>query len=371
MGSHALFSPSAAHRWINCPPSLRLNEKEPDSESVYAQEGTDAHSLCEYKLKKLCGMDVDDPTENLTYYDAEMEECTEYYVQEVYKTYCRAKNPDLLIEQRLDLSEFVPECFGTADSVVITDGKLYIFDFKYGKNVEVRAAENPQMMLYALGVIDMFDGIYEIKDIYLNIIQPRMNNHSVCAITKDYLLGWAENVLKPAAKLAYDGEGELNSGDWCGFCKVKAKCRKLKEENLKLAQYEFKEPDLLSNDEIAEILPQLEKLTAWAGDVKEYALKQAINGEEFNGYKLVEGRSIRKYTDENAVAEAVKKAGFDPYTHDVLGITAMEKMLGKTQFSKLLGGLVHKPKGKPVLVPGSDKRPPYKESAADDFMEVK
>ncbi len=297
MRKHALFSPSAAHRWINCPPSLRLNEKEPDSESEYAQEGTDAHSLCEYKLKKLLGANVKDPTENLTYYDAEMEEYTEYYVQEVYKAYCSAKNANLLIEQRLDLSEFVPECFGTADSVVIADEKLCVFDFKYGKNVEVRAEDNPQMMLYALGVIDMFDGIYEIKDIYLNIIQPRMNNHSACAATKDYLLDWAENVLKPVAKLAYDGEGELNSGDWCKFCKVKAKCRKLKEENLKLARYEFKEPDLLSNDEIAEILPQLEKLTAWAGDVKEYALKQAINGEEFNGYKLVEGRSIRKYTD--------------------------------------------------------------------------
>ncbi len=370
MGKHALFSPSAAHRWINCPPSLRLNESEPDTESNFAQEGTDAHSLCEYKLKKLLGMDVKSPVENLTYYDTEMEECTEYYAQEVYKAYCSTNNPELLIEQKLDMSDFVPDCFGTADSVVIADRTLKIFDFKYGKNVEVSAEENPQMMLYALGVIDMFDGIYDIYDVHLSIIQPRMNNYSAFAVTKDYLLEWAENVLKPAAKLAYDGEGELNSGDWCKFCKVKAKCHKLKEENLKLAEYEFKQPYLLSNDEIAEILPQIENLTAWAGAVKEYALNQALKGEKFNGYKLVEGRSVRKYTDENSVAEAVKDAGFDPYTHDVLGITAMEKMLGKTRFNKLLGELVHKPKGKPVLVPDSDKRPPYKESAADDFTEV-
>lgn len=278
------------------------------------------------------------------------------------------KDSAVLIEQRLDFSRFVPDGFGTGDCVIIADGTLYIVDYKHGKGVEVSAEANPQMMLYALGALELFDGIYDIDTVRMAIFQPRRDNVSVCVMAKDDLLQWAHNDLIAKAKLAYEGGGEFACSDWCRFCKVKANCRKRAEYNLELAKYNFEMPATLDATEIAATLAKADELFAWAADVKEYALQQALSGVEYDGWKVVEGRSNRKYTDEDAAADAVTAAGYDPYEKKVLGIAAMEKLLGKKKFAELLGGLVEKPQGKPVLVPLTDKRPPMN-TAAEDFKE--
>lgn len=377
MGKHALLSASSSHRWLNCPPSARLCENYEDRGSEYAQEGTDAHSLCEHKLKLALGMDTADPTENLSFYNEEMEQCAcdyaSYVLELVEEAKKICKDPVVLIEQRLDFSRFVAEGFGTGDCVIIADGTLYIVDYKHGKGVEVSAVENPQMMLYALGALELFDSIYDIDTVRMTIFQPRRENVSVCVMAKDDLLQWAYNDLMAKAKLAYEGGGEFACGDWCRFCKAKAACRKRAEYNLELARYDFAMPATLEDAEIAVILDKADELAAWAADVKEFALQQALNGVRYAGFKVVEGRSNRKYTDEDAVADTVKKAGYDPYEPKLLGITAMEKLLGKKQFAKLLSGLVEKPQGKPALVPESDKRQEMNidkaASAAEDFKE--
>ena len=306
----------------------------------------------------------------LSFYDEEMEECAcsyaEYVLSLVEEAKKSCKDPVVLVEQKLDFSRFVKDGFGTGDCVIIADGTLYIVDYKHGKGVEVSAAENPQMMLYALGALELFDGIYDIDTVRMTIYQPRRENVSVCVMAKDDLLQWAYNDLMTKAKLAYDGEGEFNAGEHCRFCKAKAVCRKRAEYNLELARYDFEMPATLEDDEIAAILIKADELAAWAADVKEFALQQALSGVKYDGFKIVEGRSNRKYTDENAVADTVKKAGYDPYEPKLLGITAMEKMLGKKKFADILNGLVEKPQGKPALVQESDRRPPLN-TAVEDF----
>ena len=369
---HAVLSASSAKRWINCPPSARLCENYDDKSSDFAAEGTDAHALCEYKLKNALEIEATNPAENLTWYNEEMNECAEGYASYILELVEKAKqtcsDPVVLIEQRVDFSRWVPEGFGTADCIVIADGVMNVVDYKHGKGVEVCAAENPQMMLYALGALEIFDGIYDIDEIYMTIYQPRKSNISVSVIEKDELLEWAQNGLIYRAKLAFEGKGDYHCGEWCRFCKAKAECRERAAVNLELARYEFQEPALLNDDEIAEILGRIDELTAWASDIKEYALNQAINGKEWTGWKLIEGRSNRKYINDNAVAKVVEDAGFDPYEHKVLGITAMQKMLGKAKFNELLGDFIEKPQGKPALVPESDKRPAIN-TAKNDFME--
>lgn len=230
------------------------------------------------------------------------------------ESFCKTcKDPVVLIEQRLDFSRFVKDGFGTGDCVIIADGTLDIVDYKHGKGVEVSSVENPQMMLYALGALELFDGIYDIDTVRMTIFQPRRDNVSVCIMSKDDLLQWAYNDLTYKAKLAYEGGGEFACGDWCRFCKAKAVCRKRAEYNLELAKYDFEMPDTLEDAEIAAILDKADELTAWAADVKEYALRQALSGTEYPGYKVVEGRSNRRYISEEAVADAVSQAGYDPY----------------------------------------------------------
>lgn len=369
---HALLSASFSHRWLNCPPSVRLSEGIPDKGSEYAREGTDAHSLCEYRLKKLLGMDAVDPTEHLDWYNGEMEECAENYASYVLELLERAKetcaDPVVLVEQRVDFSRFVDNGFGTADSIIISDGALNIVDYKHGKGVEVSAEGNPQMMLYALGALEIFDGIYDIDEVRMTIFQPRIGNISVSEMSKDALLEWANGELTEKAALAYEGGGDFACGDWCRFCKAKAVCRKLAEENLKMAQYDFAPADTLDETEIAAILDRADELAAWVTDVKDYALSQALQGVRYPGYKVVEGRSARKYTSEDAVAQVVSGAGYDPYTHKVLGLTEMQKLLGKQKFNELLAAFIVKPQGKPVLVPETDKRP-IMNTAKDDFKE--
>ncbi|MDO4187548.1 MAG: DUF2800 domain-containing protein [Lachnospiraceae bacterium] len=369
---HAFLSASASHRWLNCPPSAKLCESLPDQTSSFAQEGTDCHELCAYLVEKAIGKDVKDPTENLTYYNAEMQNCAEEYCSYVLeqleeaKKYCT--DPMVFIEQRLDFSRWVENGFGTGDCLILADQVLQIIDYKHGLGVLVESDHNSQMMCYALGALEAFDGIYDIDRVTMTIFQPRRDNISTWSCTKEELLKWADEVLAPTAALAYEGKGEFKAGEHCQFCKVKATCRKRAEFNLELAQYDFAMPDTLDEMEIAAILEKVDQLIAWGNDIKDYALVQAQAGTHFEGWKIVEGRSNRKFTDEAAVATAVTEAGFDPYEKKLLGITAMSSLLGKKQFDELLGGLVYKPPGKPALVPESDKRPAMN-TATDDFKD--
>ena len=373
MGKHALLSASSSHRWLNCPPSARLSEHYADQGSEYAAEGTEAHSLCEYKLKTALGLKASNPTANLRYYFEEMEDCANGYAAfilelvETARQTCR--DPIVLIEQRLDFSRYVRDGFGTGDCVLIADGTLHVVDYKHGQGVLVEAEGNPQMMLYALGALELFDGIYDISTVSMTIYQPRRENISTHTVFKESLYQWAEDVLRLASEQAYAGEGALRCGDWCRFCKAKSECRARAEENMALARYDFRKPPLLTDDEVESILARVDELITWATDIKEYALQAALRGKRWDGWKLVEGRANRRYTDEQAVAQAVIAAGYDPYESALRGITAMEKALGKTTFHDLLAPLVEKPQGKPTLVPLSDKRPAIA-TAQNDFMEV-
>lgn len=376
MAKHATLSPSSSKMWIACPPSAQLNATIQDKGSEYAAQGTDAHALCEAKLKKAMGVEVADPRENLTYLDAEMEECSDAYVQFVMEKVAAAKNPIVMVEQHVDFSRFVPQGYGTCDAAIVSQGNLHVIDFKYGVGVAVSAGSdeegvNSQLACYALGALSVFDGIYDIDTVSMSIFQPRREVAETYTITKDDLFKWAEEVLRPAANLASEGGGTYKAGAHCQFCRGKQTCRKRAEHNLELARYDFAKPDMLEDDEVEAILARADEFISWANDVKEYAFNAAVAGKEWVGWKLVEGRSNRKYVSEDAVADAINKAGFDPYERKVLGITAMTRLLGKTKFDELLGALIEKPAGKPTLVPMSDKRPALKNSAKDDFKEEK
>jgi len=374
MGKHALLSASSSHRWLNCPPSARLCEQYEDKGSDYAAEGTEAHALGEYKLKTALGIKAKDPTTTLTRFSEEMDECANGYATYILELVETAKqtcaDPVVLIEQRLDFSKYVEDGFGTGDCVIIADGTLHICDYKHGQGVLVDAVNNPQMKLYALGALELFDGIYDIDEVSMTIYQPRRDNISTHTVFKESLYQWADEVLKPTAKIAYSGGGEYNCGDWCQFCKAKYECKKRAERNMELAKLEFNRPPLLEDDEIESILGKFDDLISWASDIKDYALQTALCGKRWFGWKVIEGKSNRRYVNEDAVAKTVQSVGYDPYEHKVMGITAMEKALGKSRFSELLGGLVEKPQGKPTLVPEGDKRPAIN-TAKNDFMEVK
>ena len=306
-----------------------------------------------------------------------MQNCAEEYRNyvleqiEAAKEFC--KDPQVMIEQRLDFSRWVENGFGTGDCVIVADEELQIIDYKHGLGVLVSAGDdehggNSQMMCYALGALEVFGDIYDINQIKMTIFQPRRDNISTYTISRDDLLEWANDVLAPTARLAYVGDGEFKAGDHCQFCKGKATCRKRAEYNLELAKYDFEMPATLDDTEIAAILGKVDEMISWGNDIKEYALKQEQSGVHFEGWKVVEGRSNRKYTDEKTVAFKVKDAGFDPYEKKLLGVTAMSTLLGKKKFEELLGELIYKPPGKPALVPESDKRPAMN-TAKEDFNE--
>ena len=368
---HALLSASASDRWLHCPPSARLCELYEDKGSDYAAEGTDAHTLCEYKLRKALGMEAVDPTENLTWFNQEMDECANDYVAYILELVEAAKetcsDPVVLIEQRVDFSRWVESGWGTSDAILIADGTMHVIDYKHGLGILVSAVENPQLKCYALGALELFDGIYDIDNVCVHIVQPRRQNISTFEIAKDDLYRWADEVLKPTAELAFAGDGNFLCGEWCGFCKAKNECRARAEANLELARYDFKLPPLLTDEDIEDILSRVDALVSWASDIKEYALQQAVSGKEWHGWKLVEDRSNRRYTNEAAVIQTVSDAGFDPYERKLLGITAMQKLLGKARFDELLTAYIEKPQGKPTLVPESDKRPAMN-TAKNDFM---
>jgi len=375
MSDHAVLSASGAHRWLNCLPSARLELEFVNNESSAAAEGTAAHALCEHKLKKALHMRSKRPVS--VYNSDEMEEHSDAYVEFVMEQLELAKqsctDPLILIEQRLDFSCYVPQGFGTGDCIIIADKKLHIIDFKYGMGVLVDAVDNPQMKLYALGALEIYDSLYDIEEVSMTIFQPRRENVSTWTIRVEDLKDWAEKELKPKAKKAYDGEGEYLPGEWCTFCRAAVKCRARAEEKLKLAQSEFKLPPLLTDSEIEEVLSKLSDLTKWANEIIAYATDAAVNhGKEWHGFKVVEGRSVRKYKDEDAVAEVAKANGYkDIFRQSLITLTEMERLMGKSKFEKILGDLIYKPPGKPTLVPLSDKRPAMNVSnAKNEFNEI-
>lgn len=372
-GKHALLSASSSHRWLACPPSAKLCAGADDKGSEYAQQGTDAHALCEYKLLKALRRKAENPTENLTFFDEEMDSCSDMYVQFVLEQLATAKDncndPIVMVEQHLDFSQWVPDGFGTGDCVIVSDNTLHVIDFKYGLGVLVEAEHNTQLMCYALGALRLLDGIYDIDSVSMSIFQPRREHVSTFVMDKAELLAWAEKTLVPTAELASQGAGEFKAGEHCRFCKVKAMCRRRAEYNLELARYDFAMPDSLTDEEIEAVLAKTASLVSWASDVADYALQQALSGRQWRDWKVVEGRSVRKYTDDEAVAAVVKEAGYDPYDYKVLGVTAMTKLLGRKKFEELLGGLVQKPQGRPTLVPISDKRAAMN-TATNDFNDV-
>ena len=375
---HARCSASSAFRWINCPGSVALSEQCPDpGSSSYADEGTLAHSLGELKLRHWLKEVSTSQYRRLLasiqaseYYDGEMEEATDFYVNTVLEELAAAgEGAVLMVEQRLSLTKWVPEGFGTGDTVIISIAHRYIqvIDLKYGKGVKVDAPNNPQLRLYGLGAVDLFDGLYDFDTVKTTIVQPRLDHVSSEEVILKELLLWAEEEVAPRAIMAMEGTDYLAAGDWCRFCPAKAVCRKRAELNLELARHEFQKPPLLTDEEIGEVLRKADELQKWAADVSAYALEQALAGKHFDGWKLVEGRSIRKYADDIQVTNALTAAGFDEallYERKLYGITAMEKTVGKKRLSEILGELIIKPQGKPVLVPESDKRDPINTAAA-------
>lgn len=375
---HARCSASSAFRWINCPGSVALSEQCPSpGSSSYADEGTLAHSLAELKLRHWLKEITDEQygeqlaaIQTSEYYDGEMEEATDFYVSTVLEEVAAAgEGAVLMVEQRLRLTKWIPEGFGTGDTVIISITQHYIqvIDLKYGKGVKVDAPHNPQLRLYGLGAVDLFSILYDFDTVKTTIVQPRLDHVSSETVALDELLTWVEEEVAPKAIMAMEGTDYLAAGDWCRFCPAKAVCRKRAEANLELARHEFRKPPLLTDEEIGEVLHQADELQKWAADVSAYALEQALAGRHFDGWKLVEGRSVRKYADEVGVAAALTAAGFDEamlFERKLYGITAMEKIVGKKRLAETLGELIVKPQGKPVLVPESDKRDPISTAAA-------
>lgn len=388
--AHALLSPSSAHRWMNCTASPRLEAGQPDQSSDYAIEGTLAHAYCARHLKTYLGLDHKAEDEEIAslndqYYSPEMDEHTETYRAIVLEkfTAVKEKTPDaqLLVEARLDFSKYVPGGFGTGDAVIIADDVLDVNDFKYGKGVKVDAEYNPQMMIYALGAYEAYSFEYNIKRVRMTIIQPRLANLSTFEMSVDELLAWGRTKLMPAAKIASGRSGKTVPGEWCQFCKVRGFCKALAQSCIDLAEKK-KDPKLLTPEEIAEtVLPMIETVSTWLTGVKEYVLEQALDGTVYKGYKLVEGKSNRTISDPKALKQLLNSAG---YGDDVImrpaelrTLTDLEKVVGKKPFSALCADyrkehdadIIFKPKGKPTLVPESDKREPYN-SAASDFAGI-
>ena len=376
---HAILSASGASRWMNCTPSARLEGAiKKESTSSYAAEGTLAHAYAEHCLNEVVkgkhDYDAERAFDNNPDFSKEMKSEVMKYYEYVLETFAEAKritkDTKLIVEQKLDFSDYVPEGFGTGDAVVITSEELYVIDLKYGKGVKVDADYNPQLMLYGLGALNEFEAVYDISKVHLCIMQPRLDHVSEWEISTDILKQWGEEVVKPKAQQAFNGEGECKPGDWCRWCKVKATCKALADENLALAKHEFAEPKTLTLDQLVEVYEQIPLLTDWADAVAKHLLDQALNGEEIKGYKVVEGRSNRKFSDEDKVKERLTEMGYKPEdftTVKLATLTALERLIGKKDFSDKIGDLVIRPQGKPILAPESDKRPPYS-SAEKDFQ---
>ena len=375
--AHAALSASSSHRWMMCPPSVKLSGQFADKPSPYAEEGTFLHELCELKLHRYLGDMTPEVLEaqyaahrDSDFYSDEAESVTDEYAAFCIETIesVRASCPDplILVEHRLDYGEYVPEGFGTGDLVIVADGVLEVIDFKGGRGVRVEAERNSQLMLYGLGALLEFEALYDIRNVRMTIVQPRLNNISTYETTTDELIRWAEKEVRPKALLAYEGKGEFCAGEWCRFCRARYTCRKRSEYHMRLAERDFKAPDLLTDEEILDILPVAESLNNWVADLIAYATQQAVDGKTWPGYKLVAGRSVRKYTSEAEVIRAATEAGYtDIYKTTLLGVGDLEKRMGRKKFSEVLGKYVVKPVGAPQLVPENDPRRPYADAASD------
>ncbi|WP_029516968.1 DUF2800 domain-containing protein [Paenibacillus polymyxa] len=384
--AHAKLSASGSKRWLTCTPSAKLEQQFEEATSTFAEEGTAAHELAELHLTKyLTAMSpvqhkkALDKLKEGPYYSQEMEDYVHEYVtivlERVAEARKRSRDAEILLEQRLDFSAWVPDGFGTGDVLIIADGVMEVIDLKYGKGVPVSAENNSQMRLYGLGALDTFGFLYDIQGVRMTIVQPRLDSVSTEEMYADELVAWGDMHVKPLADMAAAGEGEYAAGDHCKFCRARFNCRVRAEANLELAKHEFTDPALLSHEEIGSILKQADDLKAWATDVQGYALEQAEkHGAKFPGWKLVEGRSNRKYTDPAAIQDKMVSAGYDLDAiapRSLLGLSAMEKLAGKKQFGVLADGLIIKPAGKPTLVQESDKRPELSSaaSAVADFTD--
>jgi hypothetical protein len=386
MGEHALLSASSAHRWIHCTPSARLEERFENKSSTFSEEGTFMHEMGELKLRRYLGeikesiykKKIKELQAN-QFFNSDIEEAVEIYVtfarELIEETKKNCKDPIILLEQRLDFSNYVENGFGTGDLIVVSDGILHVVDLKGGQGVKVSSEKNPQMQLYALGSLSLFNCLYNIHTISMSICQPRLENISTYEISVEELLDWAENVLKPAAKLAWNGEGKFWPSEYtCKFCRAKYTCKARAEKNLEIAKFEFRQASSLTKDEIIEILARADEIAAWCKDIWSWAEARAIEGEKFDGYKVVQGRSIRTYGNEKDVIAKLTEAGYSEekiFSKSLKGITALEKTLGKKVFLQILEGLIIKPQGKPTLVPITDKREAIKlnNTAEVDFKE--
>ena len=378
---HALLSASSAHRWLECPPSVLMTADLPDTAGTAAAEGTLAHSIVEERLEGIIqkGIWPKKASAKLRMnelYRPVMEEHADTFVDYVMRLYDEAtpNTPDalLLSEQRLDFSRWVPDGFGTGDALVIADDVMHVIDYKYGKGVPVDAVDNPQLRLYGLGALSAYEALYDIRYVDMHIVQPRLDSDSHERMTVEELLRWADEYVAPRARLAMTGGGELQPGEWCRFCKVKATCRARAEQQLALAKYEFQSPLLLTPEEIGDILGRVDELSKWAKSVKDYALQSAVsNGEQFPGWKLVRGRANRKLVDNGDVAGLLLAAGIPAdQIYSLKGLTDLEEIVGKKQLADILGDRIVKPEGKPTLAPWNDRRQEIPaRSAADDFAD--
>lgn len=378
---HAVLSPSGASRWMACTPSARLEESFPNTTSEAAEEGTVAHALGELlikqKLKLLTKAQFNKLFKEIEadkYYSGSMYEYADEYATFVVEKFNAAKkhtsDAEIFIEQKIDLTQFIPEGFGTGDCFIVADRILDFTDYKHGKGVRVDAANNKQMMIYALGAYIEFSILFEIETIRMTIYQPRIDNISTFEISVKELLEWAEEELKPRAQLAFDGKGNYVPGDHCRFCRAKALCKANANKQMKpITDSHYKNPDLMNKQDVAYIIKEGDAIVKWINSVKEFALAEALNGENFEGLKLVEGRSNRVYSNPDEVAKALIAAGYKEaiiYEKNLLGLTKMEKALGKKKMETIIGSLIVKPSGKPSLVDIADKRPEWN-SAVSDF----
>lgn len=367
--AHALLSASGASRWMACTPSARLEENFEEKESVYAAEGTLAHEIAELKLRK----HFTEPMAKSTFtrrlnkfkkhelYQDEMLRHTDTYLEYLQELALSMDSaPYVAVEKRLDFSKVVPEGFGTVDCLMVGGDTLYITDFKYGKGVPVSAENNPQMKLYALGAYFEYSFLYPIKNVHLAIIQPRLDSISEWTLTADSLLEWAKEV-EERAKLAWEGKGDFVPGEHCKFCKAKAQCRARSEQYTALADFEAKKPELLTDEEIGTILEKAVGIESWVKSLKDHALSVALSGGNVPGWKAVEGRGSRNFTDLDKAFEHLQSNNIEEamlYERVPLSVAKLEKALGKKDFRELLEeqGFVVKQPGKPTLAPSTDKR---------------
>lgn len=388
---HALLSASSAARWLNCPPSAKICAENSDKDSTYAAEGTLAHSMCEIKLtaytaaipKRTVTTRINKIKKNALYHP-EMDGYTDEYADYVKKiALSYPSKAHIAVERQVDYSNYAPEGFGTADCIIIHGSELHIIDFKYGKGIPVSAKDNPQLKLYALGALNSYGMLYAIQKIFLHIVQPRLDNFSNWEIDIQSLREWGESI-KPTAQLAFEGKGEFKSGDHCRFCKLKSTCRKRADDNLKLAKYEFAKPaeitkdgePVLSDEEVGIILSLAGNLKKWVEDIEKYALTAILNGKNISGWKAVEGRGTRQFTDIEKVPEILSSINLPAeiaYERKMLTVAQLEKAVGKTVFTEAFSSIVEKTKGKPTLALVSDKRPKYVQgtTAQEDFNNEK